>query len=148
MKLAEALLLRSDLQKKITQLTSRITPNLKVQKGHKPQEDPVKILAQLRKAVADFEAIVIKINKTNILTILPDGRTLMEGLAQRDGLKTMVAQLRLIRQHSVISNMGYSNIEATMKIKDIQSEIDQTGRKFREIDSIIQGLNWTTELID
>jgi len=80
MKLAEALLLRADLQKKITQLTSRLTPIMIVQEGKEPQEDPQKLLAQLRNAIKELESIIVQINKTNMLTMMPDGRSLMEAL--------------------------------------------------------------------
>ncbi len=55
MKLAEALLLRADLQKKIARLTTRITPNMVIQAGKTPQEDPAKLMAQLRKAIVDLQ---------------------------------------------------------------------------------------------
>ena len=68
MKLAEALLLRADLQRKITQLTSRITPVLIVRRNNKPQEDPIKLLAQLRESVTKLQGIIVKINRTNVAT--------------------------------------------------------------------------------
>lgn len=146
MKLAEALLLRADLQKKVTQLTSRITPVMIIQEGNKPQEDSVKLLAQLRKAILELKEIIIKINKTNIFTFLSDGRPVMEGLAERDALKTLITQLRTIRQSAQINQQSYSKLKTTIKVTDLQSEIDQMGRAFREIDSQIQGINWATEL--
>jgi len=148
MKLAEALLQRADLQRKIDQLTARILPNLIVHNQARPQEDPTKLLAQLRDTVKKFEAIVVKINKTNMLTRLPDGRSLMEGLAQRDGLKVLQEKMRQVRQSSTLHNSGYNNQSTTLKFTAIQSEIDQLGRAFRDIDTVIQGLNWNTELIE
>ena len=146
MKLAEGLLLRADLQKKIVQMVNRITPVIKITQGKSPQEDSIKLMAQMRKAIQVFEAIVVRINKTNIGTSLPDGRNLMGALAHRDALKTMVTHLRTIRQTAQISNHDYNNTRTTIKIKQLQSEIDQVGRAFRELDSQIQELNWLTEL--
>ena len=40
MKLAEALNLRADLQKRIAQLKERLANNVKVQEGDSPAEDP------------------------------------------------------------------------------------------------------------
>ena len=40
MKLAESLLIRSDMQKKLAQLQGRINANIKVQEGDTPSEDP------------------------------------------------------------------------------------------------------------
>jgi hypothetical protein len=148
MKLAEALLLRADLQKKISQLTTRITPLLIIREGRSPQEDPIKLLATLRKSILDLEAIIVKINKTNTETTLADGRTLMQALAHRDALKSLVEQLRIVRRSAQISGQSYDSLKTTVNVKALQSEIDQTGRSFREIDTIIQGLNWTTDLIE
>lgn len=149
MKLAEALLLRSDLQKKIAQITQRIRPNMIVIEGKPPQESPVKMMEQLRKTIADLQAIVIRINKTNVSTNLNDGRTLMEGLAERDSLKSWLEQLRVIRQSAQLNDQSsYMNRRSVIEIKKIQAEIDQTGRAFRLLDTQIQGLNWTTELRD
>lgn len=40
MKLAEALILRSDYQKRIEQLKNRLTNNAKIQEGDEPMESP------------------------------------------------------------------------------------------------------------
>ncbi len=148
MKLAEALLLRADLQKKVDQLTNRLKPVMIVQAGKIPQEDPVKLMAQLRNSIKKLEEIIVKINKTNILTALPDGRPIMEGLAQRDSLKTLIAQLRILRLSAQIPSYNANSMQNTIQVKDLQVELDQTGRAFREIDTQIQEINWTTELKD
>lgn len=146
MKLAEGLLLRADLMKKIEHLQNRIRPVLIVSDNKTPQEDPIKLLAQLRKAIQDLEAIIIRINKTNNETQIEGVGPLMEALAKRDSLKLLSEKLRIIRESAQINNMGYNNQKATVDIKDLQTEIDQTGRAFREIDSKIQEINWLTEL--
>nr|WP_164997123.1 hypothetical protein [Clostridium minihomine] len=46
MKLAEALLLRSEYQKKLENLQSRIMVNLKVQEDDKPHENPEELLKE------------------------------------------------------------------------------------------------------
>ena len=148
MKLAEGLLLRADLMKKIEHLQNRIRPVLIVSDNKTPQEDPIKLLAQLRKAVQDLETIIIRINKTNNETKVEGEGLLMEALAKRDSLKMLSEKLRIIRQAAQINNSGYGNQQATVDIKDLQIEIDQTGRAFREIDSKIQETNWLTELKD
>ena len=47
MKLAEALHLRADLQKRIAQLGERLQANAKVQEGDEPSEDPALLLSEL-----------------------------------------------------------------------------------------------------
>lgn len=148
MKLAEGLLLRADLMKKIEHLQNRIRPVLIVSDDKQPQEDPEKLLAQLRKAILDLETIVVRINKTNNETIVEGEGRLMEALAKRDSLKMLAEKLRTIRYAAQINNSGDSNLKTTISIKKLQIEMDQTGRAFREIDSKIQEINWLTELKD
>lgn len=47
MKLAEALLLRSDQQKKLASLKQRINANVLVQDGDEPSEDPNELIKQV-----------------------------------------------------------------------------------------------------
>ncbi len=44
MKIAEALLLRSDMQKKLASLRERVGQNAVVQQGDEPHEDPTKLI--------------------------------------------------------------------------------------------------------
>lgn len=148
MKLAEALLLRADLMKKIEHLQNRITPVLIVSDDKLPQENPDKLMAQLRKAIQDLETLIIRINKTNNETYIEGEGFLMEALAKRDSLKILSEKLRYIRYAAQINNSGDKNLKTTIDIKNLQIEMDQTGRAFREIDSKIQEINWLTELID
>ncbi|WP_051209927.1 DIP1984 family protein [Gelidibacter mesophilus] len=148
MKLAEGLLIRADLMKKIEHLQNRIRPLLIVSDDKRPQEDPDKLLAQLRKSIQDLEAIIIRINKTNNETTVEDEGSLMEALAKRDALKMLSEKLRHIRYAAQVENSGATDLKTTIDIKKLQTEMDQTGRSFREIDSKIQELNWLTELKD
>ena len=148
MKLAEALLLRADLMKKIEHLQNRIVPVLIVSDDKIPQEDPNKLMAQLRKTIQDLETLIIRINKTNNETYIEGEGLLMEALAKRDSLKMLSEKLRNIRYAAQINNSGDKNLKTTIDIKKLQIEMDQTGRAFREIDSKIQGINWLTELKD
>jgi len=148
MKLAEALLLRSDLIKKIEHIQNRIRPVLIVSDDKKPQEDPTKLIAELRTAIQELETLVIRINKTNNEINFNGEGSLMEALAKRDSLKMLSEKLRNIRYAAQIDNSGDANLKTTIDIKKLQTEMDQTGRAFREIDSKIQELNWLTELKD
>lgn len=148
MKLAEGLLLRADLMKKIEHLQNRIIPVLIVSEDKKPQEDPVELLGKLRNAIQDLESIIIRINKTNNETLVEGEGSLMEALAKRDSLKMLSEKLRNIRYAAQINNSGETNLKSTVDIKKLQIEMDQTGRAFRELDSKIQEINWLTELKD
>ena len=148
MKLAEALLLRADLIRKIEQLQNRIRPVLIVSDDKQPQEDPVKLMAQLRKAIQDLEALVVKINTTNNATAVAGYGSLMQALARRDALKMLSEKLRTIRYAAQINNSGEKELKTTIDIKKLQAEMDQTGRDFRTLDSIIQEINWSTVIKD
>ena len=148
MKLAEALLLRADIMRKIEHLQNRITPVLIVSDDKLPQEDPDKLIAQLRKAIQDLESLIVRINRTNNETKIEGEGSLMEALAKRDSLKMLSEKLRNIRYAAQLNNSSEKNLKTTVDIKRLQVEMDQTGRAFRDIDSKIQGLNWLTELIE
>lgn len=146
MKLAEALLLRSDLMKKIEHLQNRIRPVLVVSHDRTPQEDPNKLLAQLRHTIQELTSLVIRINKTNNETQVAGEGLLMEALAKRDALKMLSEKLRNIRYAAQVDNTGETELKTTIDIKNLQIEMDQAGRAFRELDSKIQEINWLTEL--
>ena len=50
MKLAEALSLRADLQRRIAALRERLRKNARVQEGDTPAEDPLELLAELNES--------------------------------------------------------------------------------------------------
>ena len=54
MKLAEALLLRADSQKRIAQLKSRLLTNAKVQEGDAPAETPQQLIAELERVSTEL----------------------------------------------------------------------------------------------
>ena len=49
MKLAEALQIRADLQKRIAQMPMRLNNNAKVQEGSSPSENPQELLDELNR---------------------------------------------------------------------------------------------------
>ena len=93
MKLAEALQLRGDLQKRMHQLSQRLLMNATCQEGEKPAEDPVALLAEFNDCAAQLEDMMARINRTNSETMTAEG-TLTELLARRDCLKLQVQTYR------------------------------------------------------
>ena len=65
MKLAEALILRADCQKRIAQLKSRLLTNAKVQEGDKPAETPQELIAELGRVSNELLDLIKRINRTN-----------------------------------------------------------------------------------
>lgn len=150
MKVAEALLLRADMQKKLESLRERIGKNAVVQQGDKPHEDPIKLLAEAFAVLKEFESLVFRINQANLNNALPDGRSLSEAIAHRD---TLVAQHSLI-QHAIAHTQKepdrYSMAEikwvATLKVASLQKQSEDLAKKIRELNAAIQETNWKAEL--
>ncbi len=70
MKLAEALLTRSDQQKKLASLKQRINANVLVQDGDEPSEDPNELLKQVFALTQESQKLVLAIHQTNALAKL------------------------------------------------------------------------------
>ncbi len=159
MKLAEALLLRSEHQKKLEELEARIQANLKVQEGDELQEDPE---ALLQAAMAEQEALcalVRRINRTNHalhlegnMTHLEGNMTLSDALAERDMLRGKRALLARVAESARNRDYRLTHSEVKMRLMvdqgKLQKEIDALSKQFRELDTRIQGINWTSELLD
>lgn len=150
MKLAEALMLRSDIQKKLASLRERVGQNAVVQDGDSPHEDPAKLLDETVAVLSELESLVIRINRANQDHALPDGRPLTEAVARRSTLTSRHSLL----QHAIASSKKepdrYSMSEikwvATMKVDRLQKQCEDLARQIRELNAAIQETNWKIEL--
>lgn len=151
MKLAEALAIRKDKQKKIEQLKSRVLNNVRIQEGDTPSENPKELMSEMDACLNDLFTLIFKINKTNMNTV-SEGRTITEMMAERDVLSMRVSVLRDIFNKASESQDRYSRSEiklvTTIDIKPLGKRIDELSKQLRELDMKIQALNFTTELID
>lgn len=149
MKLAEALLLRADLQKRIEQIESRLLRNAKVQEGETPAEDPQALLAELSDLVRQLETLMRLINETNA-ALTDAGETMTALLARRDCLRLYVQALRRFCAEASETVMRGTRSEVVVRsavdVRRLQKTIDDTSKELRELDLRIQGLNWTAEL--
>ena len=89
MKLAEALSIRADLQKRVAQLKERIKESAKVQEGDEPCDN----VEELDEAVVQLEDLIYRINITNV-QIVQDGDSLTRLIANRDVLSMRVKALK------------------------------------------------------
>lgn len=150
MKIAEALLLRADIKKKLASSRTRIGTNAVVQEGEQPHEDPNQLIKETFASLGELEDLVCRINRANHENKLPDGRSLSQALAHRD---TMIEQHSLL-SHAVAQSVRepdrYSRKEikwvATMKVKGLQKQIEDLAKKIRQLNGAIQETNWKTEL--
>lgn len=150
MKLAEALSLRADLQKRISQLEVRLKNNARIQEGEEPAENPLGLMDELNNNLNDLETLIFRINRTNMATS-SDGISLTEMIAKKDVLALRISVLRSVAQSAMGSLERYSANEIryvrTLNVADLQKQIDSYSKQLRELDVKIQQLNWMTELI-
>jgi hypothetical protein len=150
MKLAEALLLRADIQKKIASLRDRVVANAVVQEGDKPHEDPNDLLKAAFGAVSALETLITRINTVNLQAKLADGRTLTEAIARRDTLAQehalLVAAIAGTRKEP--DRYGVREIKwvATLEVAKLQKQIDDLAKSIRELNGAIQQTNWSVDI--
>jgi hypothetical protein len=93
MKLAEALSIRADLQKRIAQLKERLKNSSKIQEGDVPFEDPKDLWTELNNGLKQLEDLIYRINVTNMYTV-HNGQTLTKMIAVKDVLTLRVSSMR------------------------------------------------------
>ena len=124
MKLAEALSIRADLQKKV---------------------------AQLKEALVQLEDLIYRINITNV-QIVQDGDSLTRLIAKRDVLSLRVKALKEVVNYVAANDTRFGRNELkyvrTIDIKALRKEADTYAKQYRELDLKIQSLNWTVDLVD
>ena len=151
MKLAEALIQRADAQTKLTELKKRMQANIKVQEGEQPAESFAELLPQYNTLADEFTALAKRINKTNAVTPM-DGGTIAEAITERDGLKSKIRCYSELYNAMAITENRYSRNEIKFvrcaNPAELQHEIDTMSKRFREIDTAIQALNWATDLLE
>ena len=150
MKLAEALQLRGDLQKRMMQLSDRLMQNARVQEGEKPAEDPEALLVEYESCAGQLEELMARINRTNCETRTGEG-TLTELLARRDCLKMRVKTYHdFLMAASSLTQRGMRTeikVFSTVPVPEYRKKADALSRQLRETDNAIQAANWTTELL-
>lgn len=151
MKLAEALSIRKDLQKRIDRLGSRLTQNVKIQEGDEPAEQPAELLQELDGCLKQLQDLILRINLTNLRTCR-NGRTLTDMLAERDVLTKRLSLLRSVFEKATERQDRYSGTEikyvATIDAKQLNKQIDRHSRDLRRLDLEIQAANFEVELAD
>jgi hypothetical protein len=151
-KLAEALAMRADVQKRLEQMRERLRLSALVQEGDQPPEDPQALLAELERMLADLTGLIARINRTNLATQLPDGTSLTDALARRDTLALHYSVLKSVADAASARIDRYTRSEirrvATVDVAALRRQMDQLAKQRRELDTSIQAANWTTELTE
>jgi len=152
MKLAEALILCADCQKRIAQLKSRLLVNAKVQEGDAPAETPQDLIVELERASSVLLDLIKRINKTNSATVFVGRGTISDALAGRDVLALQRTAYAELAQPAAIMHGRFTRSEvkyiSTINVAEIQKRADELAKNYRDLDARIQELNWRTELVE
>jgi hypothetical protein len=161
MKLAEALLLRADRNRALQQLRMRIAASARYQEGEKPPEDARQLVASASVVLDDLESLIAKINRTNSSTVMEDGRSVTDALAERDVLRLRYSLLTssadaasgaasgaIQRMPMIRATRSELKYMTTLNVRSLREEASTTARRVRELDGRIQQVNWTTELVE
>ncbi len=152
MKLAEALAIRADLQKRVELLRTRLVASAKVQEGETPAEDPTVLFHELDQSLAQLVSLITQINRLNLQTLLPDGSTLTNAITRREMISLRQSVIMSVIEAASTRSERYSRMEiryeATVPVARLRQEYDDLARQRRELDTQIQSINWTTEFSD
>ena len=151
MKLAQALILRADTQKRIEQLKVRLLSNAKTQENEKPSEDPKLLLRELDKLTSELFTLICSINLTNSSAKF-DGMSLTEMIAKKDAL---VLKANVLREFATSASQKvdlYSNSEikilSTVDVAALQKQVDALSKEIRELEMKLQEANWAVDLVE
>ena len=151
MKLAEALAERSDCQNRIEEMKKRLIRSARVQEGDQPAEDTTELLAETERTFARMLELVSAINRTNSKTEFDNERSISDAIAERDVIGKRRDFLAGIAEAASTRQDRYSKSEvrfvSTVSVGQLQTEVDQLAKGYRELDTRLQELNWKTELI-
>ena len=151
MKIAEALILRADIQKRIAQLRTRLNNNAKVQENEEPAENPELLLTELENLILQLNDLIVKINRTNTLSKI-DGISLVELIAKKDTLSQKAGILREFIEIASQKVDLYSTTEikvfSTVNVPEHQKKLDKLSKEIRETDTKLQQANWTIDLVE
>ena len=152
MKLGEALIVRSDYQKRIEQLRNRLLQNAKIQEGETPNEDPYELTKELNQIFSNLKQLIKNINRTNLLTTFDEQQSLADALTERDLLGQERKIYSALLDVAAMQHERYSRTEiksiTTINVKDTQKYVDELSRKHRMLDTKIQEINWLTNVIE
>ncbi|SMF92431.1 hypothetical protein SAMN05661091_5820 [Paenibacillus uliginis N3/975] len=152
MKLAEALVLRADCQRRIAQLKQRLDRVVKVQEGEQPVENPTELFVELDRTMEELASWIKKINKTNSHTVFADGKSLADVLVERDSMMQKRKILDELLETASIRQERYSRSEVkfltVIEVPTLQKQMDELAKNYRELDFRIQEKNWTIDLIE
>ncbi|MDU7885728.1 MAG: DIP1984 family protein, partial [Clostridium perfringens] len=102
--------------------------------------------------VSELEGLILKINKTNSNYITSNNESISDLIVKRDMLGKKISILKEIAEEATVKVNRYSQTEikifSAMKVDQLQREINKYSKEYRELDTKLQGLNWTIDLME
>ena len=150
MKLAEALLLRRDLNNRLFQLRNEISSSVLVQEGDTLDRSITELFKEYDEINQQYSELVVAINRKNAAASLADSALLlMEALEQREQLRRKHALLtQALEETKAAPRMGRNEIRLvrTIDTKTLTEQLNATAKQLRELDGKIQQTNWLVDL--
>lgn len=150
MKLAELLIERSEIQKRIAQMSSRLNDYAIIQEGDEPPFKPEVMLKKLDGLHVKLEETIRKINMVNMTTEIEPGMTLADAVTKRDVMKSRRNIYHGLFTASVVRDNRYSKKEikfvTTLDVDSVMDITDELAKEIRILDSKIQNINWEVEV--
>lgn len=151
MLLSEALASRAETADRLAEVKRRLALVAQVQEGDTPDENPQELIAEAERLMVRFEWLVRSINTTNSATAF-DGTTLSDALAKRDHLLSQRQFYTSVADEGSARRDRYSASEiryvSTVDIQSLRKKADQAAKEYRSLDTRVQQVNWSTELIE
>ncbi len=152
MKLAEALLIRSDMQKKLAQIKGRIRSNVKVQEGDTPNEDPNALMVDASQIITELSVLIERIHRTNAIAKNNNGQSMLTLLIERDTLEMRHKLLvdAIAATHTETDRYSHREIKynVMVSVASLQKQADDIAMKLRQINIVIQSNNWQIDLVE
>ena len=152
MKLAEALSIRSSLQRDLAWIKEQFSKISRVPEGSKPAEDPEEMLSRMESRASEFEILLKRINRTNLSVTDSRGRTMTDLLAERDALRARQNILSEAYQQATQKEDVYGRQELryvpTMDVVALRKRVEGINVRLRELNILVQRLNWEADLVE
>lgn len=156
MKLAEALAARADAVRKLNELRGRIEANATYQEGEAPTEDAAVLLREAEVTTAALETLMRRINLTNTVATMTDGRTITAALARRDALRLRHSLLAAAADAASGTRMrGFGRqlrselaTVVALDVPQLRVQADEVPKELRTLDLMVQEANWQVDLVD
>ena len=151
MKLAEALAERADTMRRYQQVCQRLQRYARVQVGDCPAEDPSDLLALANAHLNHLDYLIRHINTTNSTTRFSNSLSLSDAVSYRDNTlkrrKLFADTASCAASPQERRSRNEVKFVSSISVNDLQRLADRLSRDYRTLDTAIQRLNWTVDLL-